>query len=661
MNKKFISGILLFFTVINIFAMENINSKKFKQYFFNSLKPEAMPSGYSEAFKKNDYRKALKIAVDYFRKRPTPALLSDLKDREYDMNVAERAVKGNITQVSIPYQFPGGKIDFEYDPTRAKGVFNPEWQWQLNRMNFWNHMALAYYNSRDEKFAAAFDKQLKSWVTTVRCPKNWNGIGSAWRTIETGLRLMGSWQIAFEVFRKSPSVSDETLALMLASMQEQAWHALNHRTKRNWLMMEVNGSYTFAMLFPEFKASRQIQKDSAYYLGEELRKQILPDGMHNELSPDYHGVVYHCSSMMYNIAKQQNGTAALPADFVKNIEMLADVYLKLATPGFTMPRTNDCYTTRLAPFMKTAYKLFPHRKDFLWGATSGKEGTPPAGKTASKFMPYAGFIAMRSSWRNDAAYLCFDVGPLGVAHAHNDKLNINIYKGDEELLFDDGGGEYEDSPYRIYGRSGYDHNTVLVDGKAQNRNTPRQVKKAIDADFISNEKFDYACGVYEDTFGEKMLKTAIHKREVLFVKPEFFAVVDTMTGRDGKVHDYTMLLQLDTLNVKTSGNSVRGILNGKYDLYALQLSDNTAITVKSGRTSPVSGWYVGRNDKHLHKASTVEFTVKQQKNFKFRTLFFPLLKGAAPPVAKTLGNGLWEVKFNNKVYKLDFNNLKNNL
>ncbi|MBO5680494.1 MAG: heparinase, partial [Lentisphaeria bacterium] len=114
--------------------------------------------------------------------------------------------------VNFPYQFSGGKIDFLYDPTASTGVHNPEWQWQLNRMYFWNDMALSYLHQPDEKIASAFAAQLVDWVVNIPCPEaGWNGCGSAWRTIETGLRLMGSWQVAFEVFRKSPSLSDTAL------------------------------------------------------------------------------------------------------------------------------------------------------------------------------------------------------------------------------------------------------------------------------------------------------------------------------------------------------------------------------------------------------------------------------------------------------------------
>ena len=619
-----------------------------------------MPQEYTAALRNNDKKQALKVAVNYFRNRPAPQFFADLKERKYDMPTAERAVRGDITVVNIAYQFPDGRIDFMYNPTRHTGTYNPEWQLQLNRMYFWNDMALAYLQSKDEKFASAFNCQAYNWITTIHCPEKYNAHGSAWRTIETGLRLMGSWQTAFEVFRKSPSVADETLALMLASMHEQAFHALEHRTSHNWLLMELNGTHTFAALFPEFKTSITLRRKAAKYFTREIVKQLLPDGMHNELSPDYHSVCLSCGFMLYNIAQQCGTLNDLPEEFALMLEKCYDARLQLMTPGFTQPRTNDCFTIQTAPSMQKAYTLFPHRKDFLWAASKGKSGTPPAGGTASRFLDYAGFIAMRSAWDKDALYLCFDVGPLGEAHVHQDKLNINIYKGSEELLFDDGGGQYEVSPYRVYGRSAAGHNTILVDNDGQNRKVRSSSKTAIDAKFFSSEKFDYAYGIYDDAYGEKQKKPATHTREILFVKPDFFAVADTMQSLDGKPHDYTMLLQIDSVDVKASTASVHGVVAGKYDLYVLLLSSNVSVKVESGQNDPVSGWYVGRNDKNLHKASTVKITAHQKKDFRFLTLFFPLKKGTVPPQAKQLGNKKWAVTFNGTTCQIDLDDLQAN-
>ena len=648
---------------MNISALDIASQEKLDKYLFKALDPAAMPAEYASALNGNDFRRAMQIAVDYFRKRPSPAFFDDLKERPYDKETAVRAAKGDITVVNLSYAFPGGEIDYLYDPTKSTGIYNPEWQWQINRMYFWNDMALAYLRDRDEKLAAAFDRQAYKWVTTLPCPAaDWNGraFPSAWRTIETGIRLMNSWQTAFEVFRKSPSVRTETLALMLASMHEQALHALANRTRKNWLMIELSGVHTFGVLFPEFKISSEMRKQSAFHLGTELKNQLLPDNMHYELSPDYHWVILNCCVTIYANAMKSDSLADLPADFGISLEKTAEAFLQLTTPGFTQPRTNDCYTINAPEVFKKIYPLFPHRKDFLWAVKAGKEGEPPAGSSASRFLPWGGFVAMRSSWKQDAAYLCFDVGALGMGHMHQDKLNINIYKGKEELLFDDGGGNYENSPYRHYAISAAGHNTVLVDGAGQFRQEPKITSQAIDAQFFTGSKFDYACGVYDDTFGENCLKPATHKREILFVKPDFFAVADTLQSVDGNLHDYTMLMQLETLQVKTAPGIVHGVLDGEYDLYALLLSDDISVVVESGKSDPVSGWYVGRNDKIRKAASTVKVTAKQQKDFKFLTLFFPLKKGDAFPQAKKISQQKWEIRFNGSVYLLDLSDLTAN-
>ena len=636
--------------------------KKLEQYFYEALNSSALPAEYAEALNANQKDAALKIAIRYFRTRCASAYWQDLATRQYDKSVAENAAEGNVTVVNIPYQFPEGRIDFLYNPTLAMDVHNLEWQWQLNRMYFWTDMALAYLHSGDEKFAKVFAQQVYDWVTNIPCPaENWNSGGSAWRTIETGLRLMGSWQTAFEIFRKSQSVPDETLALMLASMCEQAHHALNHCTTGNWLMMELNGAYTFAVLFPEFKISPDIRKRAAQQLSGELNKQLLPDGWQNELSPDYHTVVFNCAFMMFKNAKICGFPDELPADFSAMLERAADAWLRQMTPGFTQPCTNDCYIMDSTILLQKVCTLYPHRKDFLWGATRGKEGTPPEGKTASHFFPWAGFAVMRSGWDANATYLCFDTGPLGVHHEHQDKLNINIFKGGEELLFDDGGGQYDNSPQRSYALSGRSHNTILVDDLPQLRKGPKAVDKEIDANFITNDKFDYACGIYDDTYGNDFLKPASHKREVLFVKPDFFAVADTVTSCDGKEHDYTMLLQLDTLTVNASSNAVHGILNGKYDLYALLLSEPEKVITESAQLNPVSGWYAGRNNRDLHPATTVKISSGKTKDFRFLTLFFPVKKGTQFPTAERLSACQWKITFNGQESLLDLDNLKKNL
>lgn len=670
------TGILfLLVAMLSSMAWEPAVSEKLDKYFFYALNQEALPAEYGENLRKNDKKAALAAAAKYFRNRPSPAFFKQTNVKNFNMTAATRATAGEVSSIKIPYKFPEGKIDFLFTPTGKGTPYNPEWQWQLNRTFFWRDMALAYHATGDEKFAVAFSEQIRHWIIDYPMPDKWNKRVSAWRTIDTGIRLMGSWQFAFEFFRKSPSVSDETLMLILASMHEQAIHLMQHYTGNNWIMMEMTGAYTFAVFFPEFASSKKIRKEAAEILSNDLARQVLPDGMQYELTPGYHTLVFSCAFTMLDLAKLEGFSGELPKELVLNLEKMADALLKMATPALTMPLCNDTGKHYIKNTITKALKLFPHRQDFLWAATGGKSGTPPVGESASKVMPYAGFVAMRSSWAKDALYLCFDIGPLGVGgHAHQDKLNINIYKGSQELLFDDGGGQYEDSPFRTYARSSRDHNTILVDGNGQHR--PKEYKgntEIIESFFAYNDKFEYAKGFFEGIYGREVKnkrtgKTVIkaytpasHTREILFAKPDFFVIADTMKSLDNKPHTYTMLLQLDTVNVQTSPGIIHAKFKARYDLYAVVLGKES-ISVESGQESPVSGWRVGhRFTNNLRPASTVKITSEKTLDHRFVTLIFPWRKGIRKPYIKDLGNNKYQVSFNQKKWELDLNELRSNI
>lgn len=550
---------------------------------------------------------------------------------------ADLVADGHVCEIGIPWHFPSNRIDWLFNPTKAKPPYNPEWTWQLNRLGGWRVLADAYAATKDEKYARAFAVQLADWLDqtgAVPPEKNYNAHGSPWRTIEEGLRLMGPMPVAYHAFKNSPSVPAALTARYLECMLAQARHLMAHPSpKGNWLLMEMNGVYTFACSFPELPESASLRKDSAAILAAAIREQVLPDGLHYELSPDYHLVFYICASQMYATAKEHGFAHELPADFAAVLERGADGFVKMVAPGFVQPRFNDCYTIETKRVLKTAAKLFPHRKDFLWAATEGREGEPPAGATPSRFLPYSGFAVMRSGWDRDAAYLAFDVGPLGMGHWHQDKLSFTLWKGDEELVFDDGGGQYEESAFRKYALSGYDHNTLLVDGLAQFRRDPKVVEGPIDAGWTSTPARDVARGVYDQGFGPKQLKLARHTREIAFEKPQdLFRVTDTATSADGDAHVYELLFHVDTTNVVVAadGRSLVARFGKKWDL-ALTVEQGGAISLQSGAEKPrLAGWFVGRNNLDVHKATTITVTAPRAKDATFVTTFRPIASAPFP-------------------------------
>lgn len=621
------------------------------------LVPERMGEGYARAHDRGDRQTMLRLAAKHFRERPDWNIPHLLPCKSFDDVRAKNAKNNLMREVNVDWQFTGGHIDFLFNATSAGGALNHEWLWQLNRHAFWAEMASAYLSTGDEGYALAFQTQLTDWISQTSPPENFNGPGSAWRTIECGLRLMEAWPVAFSAFRRSPSVSDETILLMLASMHRQAEHLMQHFTKANWLMMETAGAYTFASLFPEFSDAGHIRSVALNRFADELSVQLLPDGMQYELSPDYHMVVFTCAADLYDIAGALGSTAELPEHYCSLMKKAADAYIALAAPGFTQPRTNDCYTLHTSAVIERALRIFPEEPCYQYVVSERKKGHAPVGETASRFLPYAGFCAMRSGWDEDAAYLCFDVGPLGKAHIHQDMLNIQLYKGRQELIFDDGGGQYEISKAREYALSAADHNTVLVDGKSQNRDEPLMSDAPIDCGWISNAEFDYAFGIYDSGFGPGQDILASHKREVRLCKPGLAVIKDNMASMDGELHDYEVLFHLDTLSVKASEKykgAVCSDYGGKYDVMIIPAGGiDEEVTAVSGQTEPYyRGWYVGRNEAALHKATTVGRKVLRKDRYSFITLLLIIEKGAPQPIIQEEG-GMLTVTVGSMTYHID--------
>ena len=624
------------------------------------VRPEAIGREFAGAMERGDRAGAVHALAAYYREKPDWGD-PDFMAGGYNEKIAENASRGVMREVNVDYTFPDGKIDFLYNPTADRPPLNHEWLWQFSRHSYWVPMARAYAATGEERFTEAFEYQLRTWIAETDLHEGWNGPWSAWRTIECGIRLMGSWQTAFNLFRHSPRFSDEGMLLMLGSMHRQAVHLIAHPTKGNWLMMESNGAYAFGSLYPEFRDASAIRDEAEGRLTRELAVQILPDGFQYELSPDYHLVTYNCAAGLYKIAEATGRVGNLPGDYLDYMKRMALAGVQMMTPGMIQPLTNDCHTMRTAHLARFAEKMFPEIPAFRYVTSGRAEGAPPAGETASRFLPYAGFCAMRSGWDADAAYLCFDVGPLGMAHIHQDKLNINIYKGSDELIFDDGGGQYEISEARKYALSAKDHNTVTVDGLGQTREEPKAVTEPIDAGWITNDRFDYARGSYNDPFGGK--RTADQLREVRFCKPDFFCVRDRLTSADGEAHRYELLFHLDTAKVDPVPQIPGAYLSDigrTYDILVVPLDtagEDAPYTV-SGRTDPdYLGWYIGRNERDQHIATTLCRASLPANDHTFTTLFFPMKRSDPLPEILRGEGGKVTIRFAGKETTLDLDRL----
>ncbi len=565
------------------------------------------------------------------------------RDPRADTSAAEKVLEHRFVVVGIPHTF-GRDIDWGFNPTTVPGSKyerDHEWTWQLNRHGAWVSLALAYQATGDERFAREFDVQFSDWVGD--CPVPADGANqrpySKWRTIEAGIRMSWTWPSIFTIFRRSPSVRDQTLIVMVKSMIEHGRYLHRYPTSGNWVTMEMNGLYHAGVLLDFVREARDWREFAASRLLAELDAQVYPDGAQIELTPGYHNVALRSFLGPVEVAGAYHYD--LPDGYLAKLERMFAYNMWVMRPDRSAPRWNDSWHVDVPGTLMKGLSLFPHRKDFQWIATDGREGTPP--DHTSHLFPYAGQVAMRSGWQRDALFLGFEVGPFGYGHQHEDKLGIVIFAYGKELLVEAGSYAYDASKWRRYVLSSYAHNVVLVDGQGQaRRGLPREQyvsNQPLDAAFQSNERCDYARGVYEQGFGRREDCPARHVREVAFLKQaQLFVVRDTLEPLDGKAHSYQALFHLDAeeVNVDTEGGIVETRDPQVANLRIVPLSGEGLKTrIVRGQESPVvQGWLPKSHGiRGVRPIPTVEYERRSAEPVCFVTVFQPLRGGSEDRVS----------------------------
>ena len=579
---------------------------------------------------------ALSALAGFVRTREEPADFGQQTQRnpQADTSQAERIIGHRFVVVGIPHTF-GKDIDWGFNPTTAQGAKHErdhEWTWQLNRHGDWVTLAQAYQATGDERFAKEFDAQFSDWVAD--CPVPMDGANqrpySKWRTIEAGIRMSWTWPAVFTIFRKSPSVKEKTLLSMIKSMVEHGRYLRRYPTTGNWLTMEMNGLYHVGVLLGFVREANDWCRFALSRLLSELDTQVYPDGAQIELTPGYHNVALRSFLGPVDIAGAYG--YSLPVEYLARLERMFEYNMWVMRPDRDVPRWNDSWHVDVVGTLRKGLALFPKRKDFEWIVTDGHAGTPP--EHISHFFPYAGQVVMRSGWGRDALFLGFEAGPFGYGHQHEDKLGIVVFAYGKELLVEGGSYAYDASKWRRYVLSSYAHNVVLVDGAGQmRRGLSRQeyvTKEPLDVAFFSDDRYDYARGLHEQSFGEKEKRPARHIREVAFLKEaRLFIVRDTLESLDGEPHTYQALFHLDAENVNLDRESgtieTQESETANIRIVPLAGGDLKTRIIRGQETPVVQGWLPrGHGIRGVRPIPTVVYERRSAQPVCFLTVLQPL-------------------------------------
>jgi hypothetical protein len=256
---------------------------------------------------------------------------------------------------------------------------------------------------------------------------------------------------------------------------------------------------------------------------------------------------------------------------------------------------------------------------------------------------------MRGGWKRDDLFLFFRAGPTGIGHQHEDMLEVVLRAWGKTLLFDPGTYTYDHSEWRRYILNSISHNTIIVDGKWQHRGANKPpVTAPVHNPWYTSPLFDFVSGRYDAGYQQNVYDpqrqytpekwvgekddSVTHTRRVLFLKPYYALVIDTLNGTGS--HQYDAHFHLDAPAAKLDPKTQVVTTQNPKDTAQLALfpleREGLDAQVIQGQKEPLLGWYPSE-----HRAiPTVRFRKTQKAPAVFATFLYPY-KGEEPHLTAT--------------------------
>ncbi|MFM7023177.1 MAG: heparinase II/III family protein [Flavobacteriales bacterium] len=326
-----------------------------------------------------------------------------------------------------------------------------------------------------------------------------------------------------------------------------------------------NGLYSLMMMclaFPEFKATAITEAEVIAGLTDYMNTMCAKDGGFLEQSFNYNqtdaGKMKDLIDMATSAGRAKMPVITLISDGVVDFERLL---WALKTPLMAAPLVGNCAhsgatnvwtsTTVSDTYKKTISASSDALSKQIVNAFNGK--TPAPSFTSISF-PYSGYYVQRQGWTIDDSYLFFMAGRAARGHKMGDNNSIQVVAFGRELLATDGPPDYFGDltgPQGAYisENSSLKANTVIVDGKSQNKNSilNSQASTPISSRFYNSATEDFLEGTFDKGYCAIGATTAsvtdvTHNRQVVFLKEAgIWIMTDFLTNSGAGSHTYSQV------------------------------------------------------------------------------------------------------------------------
>jgi len=326
-----------------------------------------------------------------------------------------------------------------------------------------------------------------------------------------------------------------------------------YSSANNHLISEALGLFLVGTLVPDLPHAQEMAAHGRTVFEDEIRKQILDDGVGVEQSVTYTAFTIEMC-VLAGLIGELTG-CSFSAEYKKRLAAGAEFMCWLLDESGHAPAIGDNDEGRvvaLSPnsepqyvasvaaavggFLNQPRFMIPRRTPELRDAIfCALEMAPPPVRTGMRIFKSGGYTVVRKSHAGQQTLLVFDHGPIGylsiAAHGHADALSIWLHVGDVPVFIDAGTYLYHaERTHRDFFRSTSAHNTMTVEGESGNIPTgPFQWLRKGDARLLSHKDDAdwYVEGQYD---GYKTRFNVVHCRRVTRTA-HGFEIADRLIGR----------------------------------------------------------------------------------------------------------------------------------
>jgi uncharacterized heparinase superfamily protein len=356
---------------------------------------------------------------------------------------------------------------------------DPLWQYNLHYGEWALTLARAFLMTGEIRFRDTLMRFIGEWIDhqKVGDEPGWEPYPTsrrvvAWSRVGIAMPQDGPWQ-TFWRSRLAPSLWQQTQVLRAN---------LERDLVNNHLMGNYRALAWMGLLFKGWSGAGSWCDIGLTGLWEQMRLQVLSDGVHDERSISYHTLVLQDLLETWWLTCQTGG--AVPEDVEPTIVKMLHFLAETRTPDGCWPMVNDSVpdypidpTALLVAgallFGKEEWRVPPERGDgsyHAWLTGRSVSDLQQRREDASPVAPFpqAGYVVLRDKIGD---FLFFDAGPMGSermqGHGHADALSFILYGRCRPLVIDPGVYSYHEKAWRDHFRSTGAHNTVTVDHQDQ--------------------------------------------------------------------------------------------------------------------------------------------------------------------------------------------------